>query len=110
MATSLSRLAAIHRSGGDIDAARGALLEALEIQRELTAEYDSVSSYRILYIYTVMSLRDLEATSGTLEAAEEFRKIAVDFLTRQLAKRESRMFRSILMRLQPPEQPKNSDS
>ena len=110
MATSLSRLAAIHRSGGEIDAARRALLEALEIQRELTAEYDSVSSYRILYIYTVMSLRDLEATSGTPEAAEEFRKIAVDFLTRQLAKRESRMFRSILMRLQPPEQPKESDS
>ena len=110
MATSLSRLAAIHRSGGDIAAARSALLEALEIQRELTAEYDSVSSYRILYIYTVMSLRDLEATSGTPEAAEEFRKIAVDFLTRQLAKRESRMFRSILMRLQPPEQPKKSDS
>ena len=105
MATSLSRLAAIHRTGGNIDAARSTLLEALEIQRELTAEYDSVSSYRILYIYTVMSLRDLEATSGTPEAAEEFRKIAVEFLTRQLAKRESRMFRSILLRLQPPEQP-----
>jgi serine/threonine protein kinase len=110
MATSLSRLAAIHRSGGEIDVARSTLLEALAIQRELTAEYDSVSSYRILYIYTVMSLRDLEATSGTPEAAEEFRKIAVDFLTRQLAKRESRAFRSILMRLQPPEPPKKTDS
>lgn len=110
MATSLSRLAAIHRSGGEFDAARSALLEALEIQRELTAEYESVSSYRVLYVYTLMALRDLEATSGTADAAEKFRKITVEFLTEQLEKRENRLFRSMLLRLEPANLQGQSDS
>lgn len=99
-ATSLARLAAIHRAGGNIDAARDAYVESLALQRDLTTEYESVSSYHILYVHTLISAADLEDTDGTREAATTFRRVAIEHLTRQLAAGEKRLFRLLLERLE----------
>jgi serine/threonine protein kinase len=100
MSTSLSRLAAIHRAGGEVEAARSNWLEALELQRALATEHESVSSYQIIYTYTLLSLAGLEDTDGTVEAATGFRTLAVEHLTRQLESGENRLYRRMLESVQ----------
>jgi eukaryotic-like serine/threonine-protein kinase len=100
MSTSLSRLAAIHRAGGEVEAARATWREALELQRVLANEHESVSSYQLLYTYTLLSLAGLEDTDGTTEAATGFRQLAAEHLTRQLESEENRLYRRMLESVQ----------
>ena len=100
MANSLSRLAAIYRAGGDIEEARTSWLQALELYRALTSQYEDVSSYQVLFIHTLTSLADLEATDGTASAAVGFRKVAIDHLHRRLKVSDNPFYRRWLERLQ----------
>jgi len=100
MANSLSRLAAIHRAGGDIEQARTSWLQALELYRSLTSQYEDVSSYQVLFIHTLTSLADLEDTDGTVSAAVRFRKMAIEHLHQRLAVSDNPFYRRWLERLQ----------
>ncbi|MDA0588916.1 MAG: serine/threonine-protein kinase [Planctomycetota bacterium] len=100
MSTSLSRLAAIHRAGGDIDAARATWKEALELQRVLASEHESVSSYQTVYASTLLALAGLEDTDGTREAATEVRRLLATHLSRQLEAGENGLYRRMLIGVQ----------
>ncbi|MFP6765629.1 MAG: hypothetical protein VB858_18515, partial [Planctomycetaceae bacterium] len=95
-----SRFAAIHRAGGEIDLARTSWLQALELYRALTSQYEDVSSYQVLFVHTLTSLADLEDTDGTLPAADGFRKVAIDHLNRRLMVSDNPLYRRWLERLQ----------
>ena len=100
MSTSLSRLAAIHRAGGDIDAARATWKEALELQRVLASEHESVSSYQTVYASTLLALAGLEDTDGTREAATEVLRLLAAHLSRQLEAGENGLYRRMLIGVQ----------